>query len=52
MDSATSKEQLLLTQRSATSSQMAPVSIPNPTFDDEQDESNERDNQRDQIISN
>jgi hypothetical protein len=29
-----------------------PFSIPNPTFDDEDSNNNERDNQRDQLISN
>jgi hypothetical protein len=29
-----------------------PVSIPNPTFDDEDSNNNERENQRDQVISN
>ena len=29
-----------------------PVSIPNPTFEDEDSNNNERDNQRDQVISN
>ena len=51
MDS-NSKEQLLQTQRSGTSSLGPPVSIPNPTFEDDDSNNNERDNQRDQVISN